>query len=408
MSSNTLLNIVINAKGNAVKQLKGITKAAKGSSLALSAIGVAAGVAGTAIVALEAIAIKGTANWKEYALEVGNLRDMFNFTSEEASFLMDTMTKFGITQDTTVAVFRKLSSLGIEPTVKNLQNALYTYDSLTDATERAQYRLEMFGEQGIKQILPMWEQLTAAQKENFGIQEDGTFVTDNAIQAARDFTQAQASLKAEVQSVFQAIGLQALPVLTDLLTAFQNTGLVKAFADSIGGIDMAALIEKFFVARDGIKAFGTFFMATLSALGDKVQSWFVWLGEKLSFMKPIFEALGGYFANIGTDVGRGWDAATEPIKGYMQDAIAQGKAERAAAAASKQDSALPTVGSPEFTPLRLPTKSERKAENAELAKEIGIAVRNSMVDDALMLEDIRRMMKGLPMYIRDATARTDL
>lgn len=46
--------------------------------------------------------------------------------------------------------------------------------------------------------------------------------------------------------------------------------------------------------------------------------------------------------------------------------------------------------------------------NEDLAQRIGEVIQSNMIRDAQMLEDIRRMLRGLPMVIRDVSERTSL
>lgn len=200
MASNKLLNMIVKVTDKASKPLKDI----KGSEGAGGVMGLSGALASMispadmaigAMGALVSVVKKGVSDFTETALEVGNLADSLQLTATDASFLQSVMDKYGVTNDTMVAAFRTMNREGMAPTLSNLKEMLETYDNISDSTKKMQYAQKMFGEQGLKQIIPMWERLNEEQRENFGLQEDGIKITRESIDAARELEKAQKDLE---------------------------------------------------------------------------------------------------------------------------------------------------------------------------------------------------------------------
>lgn len=219
MSLNTkILELLFKVRGDqASRELSGLQRQVKGLGATFSEVGKSAMLAGGVLAGIGTAVASQIDVFQDYALETANLRDMLNMTTEEASFLMSAMERYEITQDTMVAVFRTMNRDGLEPTVDNLGALLREYDNITDATEKTQYAQEMLGEQGLKQIIPWWEQLTEAQKENFGNQEDGIVINDEAIDASRNLKEAQEDLKAVWATLWGEIAVDVIPQVVEAL-----------------------------------------------------------------------------------------------------------------------------------------------------------------------------------------------
>lgn len=169
---------------------------------------------------------------RDYHIEVGNLALSLSLTTEETSFLMGQMELYGITNDTMVAVFRKLATEGIDPTIAGLKSLLIEYENMEEGVEKAQFKMEMFGEQGIKQIIPWWGRLTDAQKENFGVQEDGIIVTDDSIVAMQEQELAIKNLETVYQQFSSTLYASVAPALTNVLDLLLNIGDAQGFAQA--------------------------------------------------------------------------------------------------------------------------------------------------------------------------------
>lgn len=173
-------------------------------------------------------------SYNDYITEVDNLAASLGLTYDEASFLKGSMDEFAISNDTMVAVFRKLASEGVDPTVESLGELLEQWEAMEEGAEKGQFAMEMFGEQGIKQILPWWDKLTDAQKENFGAIEDYIEVTPDMVQSSREYQEAVFNLKTEWSLFKQELLQGVIPALTSVInfmTKYKQT--VTDFAQGI-------------------------------------------------------------------------------------------------------------------------------------------------------------------------------
>lgn len=105
--------------------------------------------------------------WQENAKEVADFNAMIGGTIEETSVLIEISKDFEITQDTLLAAMRSLANSGLEPTVEGLIELRAMLDACSTEGERLALSQEMIGEQGIKQVIPMLDQLTNEQLRNY-------------------------------------------------------------------------------------------------------------------------------------------------------------------------------------------------------------------------------------------------
>jgi len=211
--ANRVLNMIFKADTSQaqteMKKLKGDT-GGEGIAGVIGSlqdfIAPAAAVAGA--VGAAGAAIKQTLDdWRDYALSVGELRDSLNITTQEASVLMGIMEQYNITAETMTSVFRRMATEGITPTAASLQGLLVEYSNINDATEKMNFANKMLGEQGMRQLLPMWDSLTQAQRENFSVQQIGLDTTAEGIRLAREQEEALKNLARQSAEVGQAFSL---------------------------------------------------------------------------------------------------------------------------------------------------------------------------------------------------------
>ena len=149
------------------------------------------------------LAVKsGAEDWIDYAIEVGDLADTLQLTTEDANDLLGIMERYGITNEAITTAFKNMAKEGLDPTLKNLQLLLEEYDRITDSAEKMTFAQTKFGDQGLRQLIPMWERLTEAEKQHFDEVERGIEITDENIEAARGAEEAQLAL----DDAFKKIG----------------------------------------------------------------------------------------------------------------------------------------------------------------------------------------------------------
>lgn len=248
--ANKILNLIFKADAKQatqeLKKLQGTpgTGVSGGTGIAGVAAAVS-GVIGPATIAAGAVlgvgaVIKGQLDAvSDYVTEVGNLASSLGITTSEASFLKDAMIRYGITNDTMVAVFRKLASEGIDPTVKNLGDLLAEWEAMPEGAKKGQFAMEYFGEQGIKQLLPWWDKLTKAEKDAFG--EAGSYldVTDDVIKRTAEYESAVADLKLAWTGVKIELLTGVMPAITSILT--ETLKALKAVGGLLSGRTQAQL-----------------------------------------------------------------------------------------------------------------------------------------------------------------------
>ena len=223
--SNRILNLIFKADTNkasgevakftstienmatSVAELEAISKGASGKSGLLGLQEVGEGVVGTFLKMLDPVDLlvggltalgvatkKGAEEWLDYALEVGNLSDSLQLSADDASTLMGIMDKFSITTETMTAVFRNMAKDGLSPTLKNLQLLLEEYDNIASSSDKMLFATKKFGDQGLRQLIPAWEQLTEAEKDYFTQAESNLEISREQVERARDIEEAQSQL----------------------------------------------------------------------------------------------------------------------------------------------------------------------------------------------------------------------
>ena len=207
--------------------IKGISGAVAGLNTLLTA-GVITGI-GYAVQ-------KAFGDYSNYVKEVDDLSASLGITVEEADGLLGSMKMFDVSSPAMIGAFRRMSTDGIEPTLENLGKILQAYDAMPAGAEKGVEAMRILGEQGIADLLPWWENLSAYEKDHLAFLEYGPEVTrDMAAEndAFRDsvggLTDAWSDLKNELLG-----GL--IPTLTSVLDYITNavaiaTVITYSFSD---------------------------------------------------------------------------------------------------------------------------------------------------------------------------------
>ena len=113
-----------------------------------------------------------------------------------------------------------------EKTISALQN-------VSDETEKATIANDLFGKSG-QSLLPLLNQSNVSTEELMAqIQELGYVMSDEAVQASVDFTDAQDNMTKAIEGVSNSIGAMALPALTNLMGS--ATDAASAFSSFFSG-----------------------------------------------------------------------------------------------------------------------------------------------------------------------------
>lgn len=210
--ADKILNMIFRASDQATGTINKIKGSSDGGFGIAGLTGALSGLINPATLALgalsgiAAVVSKSVSDYDDFAIATGRLQDSLNLTAHDASYLQNVIDHFNVSNDTMVAVFRTMNREGLAPTVVNLQAVMEHYDSLSDGAEKMMYAQKMLGEQGIKQLIPWWENLTEAEKEHLGVQIDGIELTQEQIDKEKELTKTIEIRKQAQQSALKDLG----------------------------------------------------------------------------------------------------------------------------------------------------------------------------------------------------------
>ena len=151
--ANKVLNMIFKADTSqaqaALKSLEGTegqSGGVSGVNLAISKAQLLWAAYGTAATLAVNAVKKEVEKYVDYVDEVDDLAASLGLSSEEASFLVGSMKEYEISNDAMVAVFRRLASEGIDPTVENLGKLLDGWDKMPEGADKGKEAMRLFGE----------------------------------------------------------------------------------------------------------------------------------------------------------------------------------------------------------------------------------------------------------------------
>lgn len=145
--------------------------------------------------------------WIEQAQAVSDFNAMIDGNVEETSVLIELSTDFGITQDTLLASMRMLAKNGIEPNIEGLIKVRRQLDGCANEADRLKMAQELLGEQGIKQLIPMFDQLTDEQLRNYvDTLTEAEMWTEEEIARSQELRKAMSDLGDMFDNVLVQIG----------------------------------------------------------------------------------------------------------------------------------------------------------------------------------------------------------
>lgn len=200
------------------KSLKGVSATMQGAKASafdykMAMAGVAAGAA-----ALK-VAFDNTAGAAiDYAAQVRDLNRVTGAGTEETSRLIQVADDMTISFGDLEQAARIASKNGIEFTTESLGRLSDQYLALNPGQERAAFLIETFGKNGLE-MGKMMELGSAGIEAASAAIGDNLVLTEDAVQAARDFEIAQDNLSDAVLGVKIALGNQLVPVLTKAINA---------------------------------------------------------------------------------------------------------------------------------------------------------------------------------------------
>ena len=223
MASNKILNMIFKADDKAsatIDQISGaegkggiggITASLKG--MINPAVMATAGIAALGLAVQQSIA-----DWREHTMAVADLTAMFDTTAESASVLTQLMKDFDISADSMSGTMSALARNGFGPSVEGLIAVREELNTAANATERLMMAQTLMGEQGVKEFLPMLDQLSDDQLRNYiDTMEEGNIVTEEQIEVSREMELALSGLDDQWKSFTRGLMTDTVPVLNDVL-----------------------------------------------------------------------------------------------------------------------------------------------------------------------------------------------
>ncbi len=398
---NKLLGLIVTAIDKASPTLNKIGEETKELEDGLSSL------VGPATIALGVITSIGIAanvsanKFRDYTLEVDNLASSIGSTTEEASVLKQLMTDWNITNDTMVAAMRMMAKNGIDPSIEGFIWLRQELDATTSAAEKLALAQKLVGEQGIKQIIPMLDQLTNQELRTYiDTVAKGNIVTKEAAEAARAYDASMKKLESSMQAFNNTFGRRIADLKVGILDFITGKHLQEMFALAIDDATwalrqqdeaLAANYDEFLRLNPEI-AMNERHLASLADQVDETAGAFVRLSlaQSLSSLEGMlrstygteFEGHGG----MEEEYQRLWNKQTEQTN-YIMGLRGAGSSSAG--------------GGSGYSRVNM-------ENNADLAQRIGEIITSEMLKDAQLLEEVKLLIRGLPMVIKDTNERTAL
>ncbi len=234
MGKVKILDFIIKAHDKASKPLKKGEKGVLGLKGALKGMINPATLAAGAVTGIGLAAYKAFSDFQSYTREVADFAAMIGSTTEEASVFIQMSDDFNITMDTMLASFRSMAKSGLAPTIEGMEELRLQYLAIKDPAEALFWIQGKIGEQGIKQILPMWEQIDGSLIDYAESMDKGLIITDEMKEKMEKIEIVLRDVKAAWKGFTLSIGYDFVTLVENFLFAVSATTLLeKAFKEGI-------------------------------------------------------------------------------------------------------------------------------------------------------------------------------
>ncbi len=206
-------------------ELNGLTKAADALKKPLA--GAAAGIAALALV--ERLTAGVTV---DYARTVRDLSRNLNISTDETSRLIQVSDDYNISQETLTSSLQMAVKNGFEPTIENLADLADKYNAANGPVEKANLLVPILGKNWAA-LTPMLAAGGAALRENAAALSGSLILTQQQVDAAREYELALDGLKDSLTGVQIALGNAIIPTLTK---AAQTLGLLLTWNDKVDAL----------------------------------------------------------------------------------------------------------------------------------------------------------------------------
>ncbi len=197
--------------------IKGLTKSLGGM---INPATMAAG----AVTAVGAAAFKAFSDFQSYTREVADFAAMIGATTEEASVFIKMSDDFNVTMDTMLASFRSMAKSGLQPTIEGMEELRLQYLAIKDPAEALFWIQGKIGEQGIKQILPMWEQIDGSLIDYADSMDEGLIVTKEMQENMEEIEVVLRDVKAGFKGLSLSVGGDIASIIVAVKTLGRETG----------------------------------------------------------------------------------------------------------------------------------------------------------------------------------------
>lgn len=239
--ADSILDIIFRTKKTGTGEKESVSGLDKLKDSFESLTGVSLTAAGAITMATAAVgatvkfASQAVSEWSAYAESVDKASMATGVGVEEMSRLIQLADDFRVSQEALTGAMRMAMQNGFQPTVENLAALSDEYLAISDQTERVNLLQGIFGRQW-ESMVPLLERGGAAIREANGAISDSLVVTDDAVEANREYIAAVDGLEDAWQGVKNELAQGVIPALTAMLNLL-NDGfsrqdkLNKALAD---------------------------------------------------------------------------------------------------------------------------------------------------------------------------------
>lgn len=351
-----ILDLIVKVKDEASKDLAkiegtsgfgGIKGLTKGLTNMINPATMAAG----AITALGIAAVKAFSEFQSYTREVSDFAAMIGATTEEASVFIKMSKDFDITMDTMLAAFRTLAQQGIPPTIEGLISVKTMLDNTSSASERLALAQRTIGEQGIKQLLPMFDRLTNEELREYADGMEGALIVTEEMnqlmidneKTIKDVTNAWKEYKVRVGYDLALMFDATAFALRSLNTATEESEeAAQAFVGGVAWDEFVRVLEKYIIKmrlaeeETGNMAYSIYQLDnTWNAFSVNFESRYIntfMLGQIISdnrrqldndapAMIAHLAGIANVFFDIGDNAQTGWEKAITGMRSFTKSSI---------------------------------------------------------------------------------------
>jgi hypothetical protein len=180
--------------------------------------------------------VQGAVNdWTAYNEEVRKLGIATGASVEDLSRMMQAADDVGVSMDAMSTAMKLAAKNGVKPTVDNIAALSDRLRAMSSDTERSQEMAKIFG-RGWAEIAPFILQGGDAIREASAAIADNLVVTDQSVQASRDYMVAMDSLNDSFTGVKNTVAQGVVPAMAAFLGQITETGVLDDYITKMTAI----------------------------------------------------------------------------------------------------------------------------------------------------------------------------